>query len=96
MHTSDPQNGEKCFAFLTGNDNRLLPQQEEEKITPRPVTTQPIGDCHNSASEKSLYFELSVSSNGLFIYNSSSQVVKRAFSPLFLWTSYDSPLDRMS
>lgn len=36
-------------------------------------------DGHNSANEKSLSFELSVSSNRLFAYNSSYQFHKRAF-----------------
>ena len=43
----------------------LLLQLEEGKIPPGPVTAQPMGDGHSSANEKSLYFQLSVSSSGL-------------------------------
>ena len=39
-----------------------------------PGTAQPMRDCHSSASEKPLHFELSISSKGLFVYNSSSQL----------------------
>lgn len=52
-----------------GSDPTLPSQQEEGKIPPYPVTAPPMGDCYNSANEKSLYFQLSTSSNGLFIYN---------------------------
>ena len=38
------------------------------------ATAQPMRDCHNSANGKSLYFKFSVSSNGLFPYNSPSQL----------------------
>lgn len=64
---------------LTGNDATLLPHQEEDKILPYFLTAQPMGSCHYSANEKSLYFKLSVSSGGLFIYNGSSQVHKKVF-----------------
>lgn len=64
--------------FLTGRDPILLPPQEQEKNPPCPVTTQPTGDCHNSTNEKSLYFKLSVSSYGLFIYSTPSQVHKKS------------------
>lgn len=73
-----------CFVSLIGRDTALVPQQEEERILPSTVKTQPVGDFHSSASEKSLHSELSVSSNRLFIYNSPSEVHKRSSSPLFL------------
>ena len=41
-------------ASLTGHDSALLPQQEEEKISPGPVTAQPMRSCHNPANEKLL------------------------------------------
>lgn len=53
------------------------------KSPPHPATTHPMGDCHSSANEKSLYFKLSVSSNGLFLYNSPYQVYKEQSTPLF-------------
>ena len=68
--------GREVVAPPTGSDKTFLPQQEEEKIPLVPVTAQPMGDCRNSANEKSLYFKLSASSNGHFVYNSSSQVHK--------------------
>lgn len=43
-------------------------------------------DCHNSANEKPLHFELPVSSNGLFVTapsNSSFPYIKEYFSPSF-------------
>ena len=49
-------------------------QQEEGRISPSPVTAQPTEVCHNSTNEKSLQFKLFVSSNGLFVYNSPSQL----------------------
>lgn len=64
-------------AFLTGNDTTLLLQQGEETIPPYPITAQPVGDCHNSDKEITLYFELSVSSSGVFTYNGPYQVHKR-------------------
>lgn len=78
-HTSDPQNGEKCFAFPTGNDTRLLPQQEEEKITLRPVTAQPIGDCHNSANEKLLNCQFPPMDQWTLCLQGPSQVPNRVF-----------------
>lgn len=71
---------------ISDSDTRLLPEQEEEKTPPCPVIAQPMEVCQNSAKKKSLYFELSVSLNGLFVYNSFSQVQERAFLVLFLWT----------
>lgn len=56
------------LAGPTGSDVTLLTQQEEEKD--HSVIAQPMGDCHNSENEKSLYLEISVSSKGLFVYNS--------------------------
>lgn len=79
-----PTGREPCITIES--DTTLLPQQEEEKISFHPVIAPPMGDCHNSANKKLLYFELSVSFNGLFVYNSSSQVHRRAFLFLFLWT----------
>lgn len=55
--------------------------------TNRFLLAQPMGDCHNSANGKSLYFELPVSPTGVFLDSSPSQVHKRASSALFLWTS---------
>lgn len=40
----------------------LLPQWEEEKLSPPPATAQPMRDYHNPANEKPLYFKFPVSS----------------------------------
>ena len=42
-----------------------LPPLERERFFFCLATSQPMRDCYNSASEKSLYFKLPVSSNGL-------------------------------
>lgn len=68
----------------------------KKKITPNPITAQPMRDSiENGANEKSLYFEISISFNRLFIYNSPSQNYKSGFFLLLLWTC-GSPLDCMS
>ena len=82
--------------FPTGRDIALhlqqevtllfYPQQEEERFSPCLAAAQPMRDCHDSASEKPLYFELPVSSNGLFVYNSPSQL------PPLLYKRVNSPL----
>ena len=71
MSIPDP-NRKRCTLHL--HSTTLLPQQEEGRFSPHPATAQPMRDCHNSASEKPLHFKLPVSSNGLFVYNSPSQL----------------------
>lgn len=71
--------GRDYLAFPKVSDTTFLPQQEREKIPPCPVTDHTMGDCHDLANKKSLYFELLVSSTGLLDDNSLSQVLKRAF-----------------
>lgn len=68
------------------NSYHLTTQQEEERISHCQATAQPIRDCHNSASEKPVYFKLPVSSNGLLVYSSSTLLpfyVKQRSSHLF-------------
>ena len=48
---------------------------KKKNSLPRPITVQPMGDCHSSANEKSLYFQLSI----------SSKSIKEHSSPLFPW-----------
>ena len=49
-------------------------QQEEEKFSTCLATAEPMRVSHNSAKEKPLYCKLPVSSNGLFVYSSPSQL----------------------
>lgn len=85
-HTWQTPTGRRQYLeSLIGNDVTLLPQQEEVEVSLHPVTTaQSMGDCHSTANEKSLFFELSVSPNGLFIYNSPSQITIFSFFSLDL------------
>lgn len=46
------------------------PRGKEGRLSPRSATAQPMRDSRSSANEKPLYFQLPVSSNGLFVYNS--------------------------
>lgn len=73
-----PKQEEMYLVSPGGSDTALVPQLEEEDSS-CPITSQPVGDCHNWANKKSLYLELTVSFNGLFVHNSSSQVKKRFF-----------------
>lgn len=78
---TDP-NRKRCTLHLWWEGN-----QEEEGFSPYLAAVQPMRGCCNSANEKTQYFELPVSSNGLFVYNSPSQLslllYKRVPSPLF-------------
>ena len=62
----------RCNLRLHGTT--LPPQQEEGRFSPHLATAQLMRDCHNSANEKPLYFKLAVSSNGLSVYNTFSQL----------------------
>ena len=73
----------KYLDSSTGSDTYLGPQQEEEKIPLCPIIAQSMGSCHNSANEKSLYFELLISSS-LFT-TASAKSTEQYSSPLFLW-----------
>lgn len=70
----------RCFCIL-------LLQQEEGRYFSCLATTQPMKDCYNSSNEKPLYFELPVSSNGLFVYKSPSELplssIKACYSTLY-------------
>lgn len=70
----------------------LLPQQEEGRFSASPATAQPMRDCYNPANEKPLRINRPVSSSGLFVYNSSSQLslssVKEHFLPFFSRIAY--------
>lgn len=41
---------------------------EEERLSPALAIVQPMKESHSPAKEKSLYFQLSVYSNGFFVY----------------------------
>lgn len=74
---------ERYPASLAGpRDSTVLPQQEEQ-ISPCPVTAQSMGDHHNSANEKAPHFELPVSIDGLFPPKS----IKEPSCPLCLRTA---------
>lgn len=69
----------------------FITQPEEGRISLRPVTAQPMRDCHMSANEKPQHFELPVSANGLFVYNAPPPqllllIYKRMFLSFVLWT----------
>ena len=68
------------LASLRGSD--AASYHSRWKIPPCLVTAQSMGDWHKSANEKSLYFKISVSSDGFYVYNSPSEVHKRALSAL--------------
>lgn len=57
MHTPDGCKKRHTLP-LRRSDTTLLPQQEKEKIYFCPVTSQPMGDGHNSTNEKSLFFKI--------------------------------------
>ena len=67
-----------------GKDTILL-WPSEGRVSPCQATARPMRDCHDAVNENPLYLELSISSNGPFIYNSPSQLpfllYKRVFSP---------------
>lgn len=70
-----------CYSTYTTHPKRKkhivhLQQEEEEKISPCPVTAQPMEDCQNSANKKSLHLEIPVSSNGCLVYNSPPKSIK--------------------
>lgn len=81
LHTHwGPEQEERYLASPTGSDTTFLSQQEEEKI---PLAQYQLSVWEPAVSQpvKSLYFELSVSSSGLFVCKSPSQVRERAFLP---------------
>lgn len=97
QHTADPKRKRHNIAYLTGCDTLSPPKQEAEKIPPCSVAAQPMGDCQDSANEKLLHLELPVFSNGLFVYNSQSQIYKRVYLPFVsLHLAGGLPLDCMS
>lgn len=71
-----PQGEETYLTTRKESDPTLPSQQEEGKIPPYPVTAPPKRYCSTSANEKSLYFQLSISSHGLFIYKPASKSIK--------------------
>jgi len=78
----------------------LVSQQEKERFSTPPATAPPMRDCHNSANEKPLYFELPVYSKGLFVYNTppyfSLSSVKEHSSLLFSGLAYGFALPGLS
>lgn len=64
---------EKCFPSPPGMTLLYCHQQEEDRFSFCLAIAQ-TRHCHNLANEKLLYLELPVSSSGLFIYNSPSQL----------------------
>ena len=62
------------FASPAESGPTLPPPAGGRKNSPCLATAKPMRDCCTSASEKPLYFKLPVSSNGLFVYNSPSQL----------------------
>lgn len=72
---------EMSLASAVGRDTILLLPAGTRKISSL-STAWPLRDCHNAANEKALSFKLPVSSKGLCIYNSLSQL------PLLLCKSF--------
>lgn len=66
----------------------LLPSGRKEEC----FFTQPKRDCHNSVNEKPLHFELPVSSNGLFVHNSLTQLSLLLYKRKFSFVSQDLPM----
>lgn len=64
-------------------------------LTPRPPAAQPVRDCHNSANDSPLCFQLPVYPNGFFVYNSPPNLllssVKEHSYPLFGTLASDFP-----
>lgn len=75
----------RLLCIFNRNDTTLLPLQEEKKIIPCPVIALPMGDHHNSVNERSLHFELLVSSDGLTLHL-QQPLPSLYFHLLFLWT----------
>ena len=82
-------------ASLTGRDASSTPGRKEE-TPPRPAIAQPMRNHLNSANEKPLHFQLPVSSNGCFLYNSPSQLPKRMLFSFFHQTCLWFPINCMS
>ena len=72
-----------------------ITQQEEGRFSPPLATTQPMGNCHNSANEKPPHPPTSHSLLMHFIQSSPSQPllfsIKEQFSPLFSGLTYGLP-----
>lgn len=80
MHTTNP-NTEPQLASPRGRDTfQYLCRRRKRFLLV--LLVQPMGDY----TEKSLFFKLSVSPNGLLVYNSPSKIYKKA---IFLFCSLD-------
>ena len=64
----------------------LLSQQQEERFPLLLTTAQPMRDCHSSANEEPLDFELPVHSNRLFVYNDPPYFQPPSFKKDFIYS----------
>lgn len=64
----------KRHALHLQQENNFYSATQEDRISSFSGISAPVTDSHNLANKKPLHFELSVSSNIVFIYNSAFQL----------------------